>query len=411
MTQYLKKTSLWRLYSPQEAPKEHNLSTLKRMVPVSVKTTVKSLPGIKTWFERKKLFERYDAIVNEVYNPQLLQRVEDVHIAEIEINRNCNINCVMCNTSLSTRPQFNMDMELFEHAVKYTKGQWGGHTALHTIGEPLMNKNLPQYFEILRKNGVKIHLSTNALILHKHLDLIIDYSDIIYEFRFSIDGASKETYEKIRLGGKWDRLIENMEMFREKTKDSKPFKSVKIGSIVSQDVQHEMGHHLKFWSRYVPMDMIDLNLVSGLSPDNRYFLTRSILKKHIQPWPPCYMLFSSVLHILNDGRATPCCRDYQGDLTYGNIRDSTPQELINCENVLELRRQHLENRIPEKSPCASCFCVNPVVSALFKLFVEELVRRFSDNWDVPKMQGRFNEFFAMFMEGIPDRELFATLVR
>jgi hypothetical protein len=51
------------------------------------------------------------------------------------------------------------------------------------------------------------------------------------------------------------------------------------------------------------------------------------------------------------------------------------------------------------------------VSALFKLFVEELVRRFSDNWDVPKMQGRFNEFFAMFMEGIPDRELFATLVR
>ena len=168
------------------------MSTLKQMVPVSVKTTVKSLPGIKTWFERKKPMERYDAIVNEVYNPQLIQRVEDVHIAEIEINRNCNINCVMCNTSLSTRPQFNMDMELFEHAVKYTKDQWGGHTALHTIGEPLMNKNLPQYFDILRKNGVKIHLSTNALILHKHLDLIIDYSDIIYEFRFSIDGASKE---------------------------------------------------------------------------------------------------------------------------------------------------------------------------------------------------------------------------
>ena len=97
----------------------------------------------------------------------------------------------------------------------------------------------------------------------------------------------------------------NMEMFREKTEKTKPFKRVKIGSIVSQDVQNEMGHHLKFWSRYVPMDMIDLNLVSGLSPDNRYFLTRSILKKHIQPWPPCYMLFSSTLHILNDGACHP----------------------------------------------------------------------------------------------------------
>jgi MoaA/NifB/PqqE/SkfB family radical SAM enzyme len=387
------------------------VSVLNQIVPISVKTTVKSLPVIKPWYERKKFLERYDQIVSEVYDPQLMQKVEDVHIAEIEINRNCNINCVMCNTSLSQRPQFNMDMELFEHAVQYTKGQWGGHTALHTIGEPLMNNKLPQYFELLRKHGVKIHLSTNALILHKHLDMIIDYADIVYEFRFSIDGSSKETYEKIRLGGSWDRLITNMEMFREKTEKTKPFSRVKIGSIVSQDVQHEMGHHLKFWSRYVPMDMIDLNLVSGLSPDNRYFLTRSILKKHIQPWPPCYMLFSSVLHILNDGRATPCCRDYQGDLTYGNIRDSTPQELINCENVLELRRQHLENRIPKNSPCASCFCVNPKVSGLFKVFVSELVRRFSNDWDVSKMQARFDEFFAMFMEGMPDRELFSTLTR
>ncbi len=387
------------------------MNILNRIVPVSVKTTAKRLPVIKPWYERKKLRERYDDVMSEVYDPQLMQKVEDVNIAEIEINKNCNINCVMCNTSLSTRPQFNMDMELFEHAVKYTPNQRGGHTALHTIGEPLMNTKLPQYFETMRKHGVRIQFSTNALILHKHLDLLIEYADVIWEFRFSIDGASKETYEKIRFGGSWDRLITNMEMFREKTEKDRPFKRVKIGSIVSQDVQNEMGHHLKFWSRYVPMDMIDLNLVSGLSPDNRYFLTRSILKKHIQPWPPCYMLFSPTLHILNDGRATPCCRDYQGDLTYGNIRDSTPQELINCESVLELRRQHLENRIPEKSPCASCFCVNPKVSALFKLFVAELVKRYSNDWDVPKMQSRFDEFFGMFMEGIPDRTLFSTLTR
>ena len=366
---------------------------------------------IRSWNEHKKLLKQYDGIMSEVYDPQLMSHVEDVNIAEIEINRNCNINCVMCNTSLSTRPQFNMDLELFEHAVKYTKGQVTGRTALHTIGEPLMNKNLRQYFEILRKQGVKIQLSTNGLILHKHLDLLIEFADIIRELRFSIDGASKEAYEKIRLGGNWERLITNMEMFRERTRQGKIFEQVKIGSIVSQDVQHELGHHMKFWSRYVPMDMIDLNLVSGLSPDNRYFLTRSILKKHIQPWPPCYMLFSSTLHILNDGRATACCRDYNGDLVYGNIKDNTPQELINCENVLELRRQHLENRIPKTSLCASCFCVKPAVSQLFKLFVATLVERFSDNWDVPKMQARFDEFFGMFMEGLPDRKLYSTLVR
>ena len=193
--------------------------------------------------------KQYDGIMSEVYDPQLMSHVEDVNIAEIEINRNCNINCVMCNTSLSTRPQFNMDLELFEHAVKYTKGQVTGRTALHTIGEPLMNKNLRQYFDILRKQGVKIQLSTNGLILHKHLDLVIEFADIIRELRFSIDGASKEAYEKIRLGGNWERLITNMEMFRERTRQGEIFEQVKIGSIVSQDVQHELGHHMKFWSR------------------------------------------------------------------------------------------------------------------------------------------------------------------
>ncbi len=400
-----------RVAALPEAQEVSIVSVLKKLVPARVRTTVKSLPVIKPWYERKDLIKQYEVIVSSVYDPQLISKVEDVNIAEIEINRNCNLNCVMCNAALSTRPQFNMDLELFEHAVKYTKGQPTGHTALHTIGEPLMNKNLERYFEILRKHGVKIQLSTNGLILHKHIDLLIDYSDIIWELRFSIDGASKETYEMIRRGGDWDRLITNMEMFREKTLKDKPFKRVRIGSIVSQDVQHEMGYHMKFWSRYVPMDMIDLNLVSGLSPDNTYFLTRSILKKHVQPWPPCYMLFSSTLHILNDGSATACCRDYNGDLVYGNIRDNTPEELINCQNVLELRRQHLENRIPKSSLCANCLCVDPTVSQLFKLFVSGLVKHFSDDWEVPRMQARFDEFFAMFMDGIPDREQFSTLVR
>jgi MoaA/NifB/PqqE/SkfB family radical SAM enzyme len=387
------------------------MSVLNRVVPFRVKTYIKTLPVVAHHRDRQKFLEQYNRIVNEVYDPQLMMRTDDIDVAEIEINRNCNINCVMCNTSLSKRPQFNMDVDLFEHAVKYAKSQGKGETSLHTIGEPLMNNKLPEYFKILRKHGVMIRFSTNGLLLHKKLDLLIDNADIMSELRFSIDGASKETYEKIRYGGEWDRLIANLEEFREKTQGRPIFKRVKIGSIVSEDVRHELGYHLKFWSRYTTMESIDLNLVSGLSPDNTYFLTKTILKNHIAPWPPCYMLFSPALHILNDGRATACCRDYNGDLVYGNIRDSSPKELINCDNVLELRRQHLENRIPKGSLCASCFCINPTVSQLFRLFVAALIKRFSNDWDAPKMQKRFEEFFGMFSTGIPNRVQFGSLLR
>lgn len=106
-----------------------------------------------------------------------------------------------------------------------------------------------------------------------------------------------------------------------------------------------------------------------------------------------------------------CCRGYNGDLAYGNIRDSSPKELINCEEVLELRRRHPENRIPKGSLCASCECTNPAVSQLFRLFVSGLVQRFSDNWKVEKMQGRFDEFLTEFSAGMPDGDRFAALIR
>ena len=47
------------------------MNILNRIVPVSVKTTAKRLPVIKPWYERKKLRERYDDVMSEVYDPQL----------------------------------------------------------------------------------------------------------------------------------------------------------------------------------------------------------------------------------------------------------------------------------------------------------------------------------------------------
>jgi len=254
-----------------------------------------------------------------------------------------------------------------------------------------------------------VFLSSNGLLLHRKLDLLYRYSDIIDEFRLSIDGATKETYEKIRKPGKFDRLIENLEYLHKTNGERQHLKKVTIGSIVSSDVQAELAYHMSFYGRYVGIHNIDLNLVSGLSPDNSYFLQNSILKKHIQPWHPCDQLFSSTMHVLNDGRTTACCRDYNGDLVYGDIRQNSPGNLINNESVLELRRQHLENRIPKGSLCADCYRVDPRVSQLFKLFVSELVTQFGDRWEAPQMQQRFDRFFAAFQNGIPSRRDFLGL--
>jgi len=145
---------------------------------------LRRLPGFRSWSHHREILQRYEAIVREPWNPGLYSDTDELHIGEIEINKNCNLNCAMCNTGLSTRPQMNMELDLFERAVLFAKSMKNPRTSLHTIGEPLMNPKLPQYFEILRKYGVEVFLSTNALLLEKRLDLLIENADLIYDLRF-----------------------------------------------------------------------------------------------------------------------------------------------------------------------------------------------------------------------------------
>jgi wyosine [tRNA(Phe)-imidazoG37] synthetase (radical SAM superfamily) len=378
---------------------------------IAVKRTLKQIPFVQRKLADRYLIRRYDMIMNASFQPDLYSRKDTLRISEIEINKNCNLNCVMCNTALSQRAQQNMDFALFEKVLKHVSDLGQRVISLHTIGEPLLNPHLEEYFKITRAHGLKLFLSTNCLLLEKRMDVLVAYADIIQTLRLSIDGATKETYEKIRRPAKFDVLLKNLDYLKKVADDKQCFSDIRINSIVSKDVQHELGYHIKCYSKYVNIRNIELSLVSGLSPDNTYFMTESILKNHIVPWHPCDQLFSSTLHVLNDGRTTACCRDYNGDLVYGSIEDGDPKELINNERVLELRKQHLEDRIPKGSLCASCFRVDPRVAELFRLFVSELIDRFANNWEVDRMQGRFDEFFSECSHGIPAANRFVTLFR
>ena len=83
---------------------------------------------------------------------------------------------------------------------------------LHTIGDPLANTKLKDYLKILRKYNMQAGISTNGLMLDRHVDTLIEYFDVCSNIRFSIDGVKKETYEKIRFGGKFENLIENLDL-------------------------------------------------------------------------------------------------------------------------------------------------------------------------------------------------------
>jgi hypothetical protein len=157
------------------------------------------------------------------------------------------------------------------------------------------------------------------------------------------------------------------------------------------------------------MKNIGLHLISGLSPDNSYFFNKSILKNHIVLNNPCKQLQFG-LHILNDGKVTACCRDYNGILIYGSILESTPDELINNPKIQKLREYHRNNTFPPGHFCLNCYQINLTVIYLWEEFIRLLIKKYSNNWDVDLMQTKIDNFFKAFRNGIPSEKEYISLL-
>jgi radical SAM protein with 4Fe4S-binding SPASM domain len=96
-------------------------------------------------------------------------------------------------------------------------------------GEPLMNRD---YFRNTQRiadafPGASVCMTTNgSLLTTENIDRIMD-SHQIMQVAVSVDAGTKETYEKIRKGGKWEVLIENLSQLIERRRrgDRRPLVS------------------------------------------------------------------------------------------------------------------------------------------------------------------------------------------
>jgi len=86
------------------------------------------------------------------------------------------------------------------------------------------------------------------------------------ELGVSIDGASRETYEKLRLGGRWDKVNENLQSIAD-AKQKHGFKFI-LYFVVQKDNHHEMDDMLSLGERY-GADRVNFSLIEdwGTMPD------------------------------------------------------------------------------------------------------------------------------------------------
>ena len=87
---------------------------------------------------------------------------------------------------------------------------WAEAVVLHSWGEPLLHKRIIDMIRYAKERDVWVETSTNAMLLDEEAARkIIDAGlDRIY---LSMDGLTKETYEKVRVKGQYERVLGNIE--------------------------------------------------------------------------------------------------------------------------------------------------------------------------------------------------------
>ena len=135
----------------------------------------------------------------------------------LDHNNKCNLKCLMCGFSdprVVGLPKFDMPFELFE-AIAREVLPHARYLALSCMTEPLMTRDFPERLRLLPAAGVPfVEVITNAMLL---TDRIIEeiLAVPLTRLTVSIDGATKETYERIRVGANFEKVIANVKRFSE----------------------------------------------------------------------------------------------------------------------------------------------------------------------------------------------------
>lgn len=132
----------------------------------------------------------------------------------------CNLQCPSCRTQVINNNKHHVIRSLNNQIVENIKTKiidkienqpvlicWAGGEIF--ISEPYLN--LLKYIIRTKKSNITHSMSTNGSYLLKKRELLIDILPYLSLLRISFDAATAETYSKIRVGGHWHTLLENVQ--------------------------------------------------------------------------------------------------------------------------------------------------------------------------------------------------------
>jgi radical SAM family protein/iron-sulfur cluster protein len=284
-------------------------------------------------------------------HPREMAFAQAIHI---EVTNVCNLKCVMCPRNEMERPVGYMKRATFERIVAQLEPHRRiiERVALMGLGEPLLHDELEDFSRVAKRAKLpNLYTSTNAALLdEKRAERILregQFDRII----FSVDGASKETYEKLRVGARFEKVVGNIRRFLEMRGKGNQGPAATIQILVMAETENEVEQFCSDWLPLLgPADEIlvkDVDTFGGQVDDRRLTLSA---EPEIRT--ACPQLWKD-LSISWDGLATVCCKDVLYKLAVANVEDTELSQIWRSSKWEGIRKAHASGNF-SMEPCGGC---------------------------------------------------------
>ncbi len=242
--------------------------------------------------------------------------------ASIEPANYCNLHCPQCPTGLGIIKKHPQTFELHKFCDIITAmSPELCYLNLYFQGEPFLCKELPQMVEFATMHHIRTSVSTNGHFLDNATAIALKKAGL-GKLIVSIDGATPESYEKYRIGGNFNTVIEGV------SNAVRAGLKVELQCLLLSTTENEiqqvkqLGKKLNVWK--VTFKTAQFYTLDPLMPKynkhSRYKEESLTLKQKLRN--KCWRSASGIV-ITTDGNILPCCFDKNSTHSYGNIFSNT----------------------------------------------------------------------------------------
>ena len=126
-------------------------------------------------------------------------------VLTLELTNKCNLKCIMCEYK-NIKKHWEIPKKIYDELLQIIPYL---ENLILQGGEVFLYKDILNILKIAVKEKVSVEIVTNGLLLNEEIiNILIKGNNII---TFSIDSIKKNIYESIRINGKFEKLIENLD--------------------------------------------------------------------------------------------------------------------------------------------------------------------------------------------------------